>query len=80
MTKKKIWLIVAAALVLFSSLSFVIVMSIVGWDFNKLSTVKYQVHETEVSESFSNISVNTSEYDVIFAKSTDGKCIFQNGI
>ena len=49
MTKKKIWLIVAAALVLFSLLSFVIVMSIVGWDFNKLSTVKYQVHETEVS-------------------------------
>ena len=70
----KIWLISAAALIVLGGIIFVIVMSAFGWDFTKISTVKYVTNEHEITSEFSDISIETATADVIFAPSTDGKC------
>ena len=70
----KVWLITAAALVLAGCILFAGVMSVLGWDFKRLSTVRYETNLTEVSEAFSEISVTTETADVTFLLSDDGKC------
>ena len=74
MTKKKIWFIIGASLVLFSSLAFVIVMSFAGWDFSKLATVKYETREVEISDSFNKISISLDTADLVLLPSEDEKC------
>ena len=70
----KIWLMTAALLVLIGCILFVGVMSTLGWDFAKLSTVKYETNTYEINEVFSEISINTDTADIIFVLSDDGKC------
>ena len=71
---EKIWLIIAAVLVLAGTLCFVGVMSARHWDFASLSNVKYEVTEIDVTETFRNISVQTGTEDIEFLLSADGKC------
>lgn len=70
----KVWLIIAASLVLIGCILFVGVMSTLRWDFKKLSTVEYETNTYEISEVFDGISMNTDTADIIFAFSDDGKC------
>ncbi len=70
----KIWLIIAASLILVGCIIFVGVMTRFRWDFTKLSTVKYETNTYEISETFHSISMKTDTADVIFALSDDGKC------
>ncbi len=70
----KIWLMTAVLLVLIGCILFVGVMATLGWDFAKLSTVKYETNTYEINEVFSEISMNTDTADIIFALSDDGKC------
>lgn len=70
----KAWLITAASLVLTGCILFAVVMSTLGWDFLKLSTVKYEINTYELAEAFSDISVTTDTADIVFALSDDGKC------
>ena len=70
----KIWLILAAALILVGCLIFEGVMTVLKWDFTKLSTVKYETNEHTIGETFRNISVDTDTADVTFALSADGQC------
>jgi len=70
----KLWLIIAACLVLIGCIIFGGIMNILGWDFSKLSTVQYETNHYEITETFSNISVETNTADIIFALSDDGKC------
>ncbi len=70
----KVWLITAASLVLIGCILFVVVMSMLEWDFTKLSTTKYETNTYEVSEAFDSISINTDTADIVFALSDDGKC------
>ena len=70
----KIWLIIAVSLVLVGSIIFTGIMSVLKWDFRKLSTVKYQTNLYEITENFDDISIKTDTADVIFALSDDGKC------
>lgn len=72
--KKKSWLIAAASLILIGCIIFTGVMTMLGWNFKKLSTVKYETNTYEISEPFSSISVDTDTADITFAPSTDGKC------
>jgi hypothetical protein len=44
------------------------------WDFKKLTTFKYQTNNYEITEDFSNILVESSTANIVFVKSTDGKC------
>lgn len=70
----KIWLVIATFLVLIGCIIFVGVMSMLKWDFMKLSTIKYETNTYEISDTFSNISINTDTADIVFAVSDNGKC------
>lgn len=70
----KVWLIIAASLVLIGCILFAGVMSTLRWDFRKLSTVEYETNTYEISEAFDGISMNTDTADIVFAFSDDGKC------
>ncbi len=72
--KTKVWLIIAASLVLIGCILFAGVMSTLRWDFTKLSTVKYETNTYEISEVFDSISMNADTADIVFAFSDNGKC------
>lgn len=70
----KIWLIIAAALVVIGLILFATIMSVYHWDFSKLSTEKYETNTYEISEEFGEIKINTDTADVFFAASEDDTC------
>ena len=70
----KVWLIIAAFLVLLGCILFAGVMTTLKWDFTELATVKYETNTHEISEAFDSISLNTDTADIAFALSNDGKC------
>lgn len=80
----KIWLIIAASLVLIGSVAFVSVMTMLGWDFTKLSTVKYETNEYEIDEGYKNISIITDTADVVLVAGESSKtsvvCLEQNNV
>ena len=47
----KIWLIIAASLVLIGCIAFGGVMAMLKWDFAKLSTAKYETNDYEINEN-----------------------------
>lgn len=65
----KIWLIIAASLVLIGLIIFGGVMTVFQWDFTKLSTVKYKTNNYEIGDSFKNISIVTDTANIVFAPS-----------
>ena len=69
----KIWLVVAASLVALGIIIFGVVMSMLEWNFAKLSTVKYETNIYEIGEDFHNISIKTDTSDVTLLLSDDGK-------
>lgn len=73
-TRTKVWLIMAASLVLIGCMIFGGVMHMVKWDFTKLSTGSYETNQNEINEAFNNISIETDTADVAFALSDDGEC------
>lgn len=73
-TRTKVWLIIAASLVLIGCILFAGVMSKLKWDFTKLSTVKYEMNAYEISEAFDDISINTDTADITFMLSNDENC------
>lgn len=73
-TRTKVWIIMAACLVLIGCLLFVGVMTMFNWDFTKLSTVRFELNEHEISENFSNISADTDTAEIVFLLSDDEKC------
>lgn len=70
----KKWLITATVLVLVGLLVFGGVMTVLKWDFKKLSTEKFETNIYSVKEEFSNIKIDTSTADVIFLLSSDDNC------
>ena len=68
----KIWLIAGPVLILAGILLFGGVMTVLKWDFSKLSTVKYQTVTHKVDEPYTNISVITDTADIVFVPSPDG--------
>lgn len=70
----KTWLVIVASLLVVGLIMFAVALSEYNWDFTKLSTGKYETNTYEISEDFSNLSINTDTADIIFALSDDGKC------
>lgn len=68
-TRTKVWLIIAASLVLIGCIIFGGVMSMFKWDFTKLSTVKYESNDYEINENYKNISIITHTADIVFVPS-----------
>lgn len=73
-TRTKVWIIIAASLVLAGGMIFAGVMSVLGWDFSRLSTVQYESNQHEISEKFSGISVKAGAADLTFVLSEAGIC------
>ncbi len=71
--RMKIWLIVAASLVLLGGILFCGVMTVLGWDFRKLSTVSYETNQYEINEAYADITLVTNTADVDFVLSENGK-------
>ena len=70
----KIWLITAASLVLIGCIIFGGVMSMLKWDFTKLSTSRYETNNYEINKNYSNISIITDTADIVFVFSDDKQC------
>lgn len=66
MKKTKIWLMIAALLILIGCVIFGGVMTVLNWDFNKLSTVKYETNNYEINEEYKSISIATDTADIVF--------------
>jgi len=69
----KIWLVIAASLVLIGSIVFGGVMSMLKWDFTKLSTGTYETNDYEINEDYKNISIVTDTADIVFVPSENPK-------
>lgn len=71
--KTKIWLIMAASLVLVGGIIFTGVMTVFKWDFAKLSTSNYKTNSYEINQNFKNISVVSDTADILFVPTNDSK-------
>ena len=72
-TRTKGWLIIAASLVLIGSIIFAGVMTVLKWDFTKLSTFEAETNEYEIGEVYNNISIISQTADIVFAPSESEK-------
>lgn len=70
----KVWLIIAASLVIIGLILFVAVMTQNQWDFTMLSTRRFETNIYEINEDFHNLSINADTADVVFALSNDETC------
>lgn len=64
-TTKK-WLITAVSLILAGTIIFSGVMTMLNWDFTKLSTTKSETNEHKITIPYKNISVTTKASDIEF--------------
>ena len=71
MKKSTIWLIAATSLVLVGSIIFVGVMTMLKWDFTKLSTVKYESRTYELNEEYKDILIESDTADIVFVPAED---------
>lgn len=69
--RTKGWLIAAVALILVGGVLFTGVMTMFKWDFRKLSTSEYKTNTYEVTETFTNISVETGMAQVVLVPMED---------
>ncbi len=72
--RMKVWLAIAAALVLLGGILFAGVMTRLDWDFTKLATVDYETNTYKISQGFDSILVDTDTADIEFVLSDDGQC------
>lgn len=70
----KIWLTIATCLVLAGCIILGGVMTMLNWDWSKLSTSKFRTNEHIISEKFRNISIDTGAASLTFVLSADGEC------
>lgn len=71
--RTKTWLLVAIYLIVIGVVLFVLAGFIVGWDFKKFSTQKYQTNEHVITQEFNDISIETDVSDIILVPSDQGK-------
>ncbi len=73
--KTKMWLIIAASFVLIGCMIFGGVMTVLGWDFSKLSTSKFEVNIYEINQEYKDISIITNTANVSLVASEDTKTL-----
>lgn len=62
----------ASLLIIIGILTFTGVMTVLKWDFSKLSTSKYETNNYKLSENFNNILISTTTADIEFVPSENG--------
>ncbi len=70
----KISLIVAGAFILIGGAVFAVGMTMLHWDFSKLSNAKYETNSFSVTEGFEDLSIKAKNDDVVFKLSDDNIC------
>ena len=55
--KMKFTLTLPVALIVSGAILFAGVMTALGWDFSKLSTVEYELNAHRITEEFENVSI-----------------------
>ena len=70
----KIWLIVAAALVLLGVIVLGGAFALVKGDVFKLTTHKYETNIYEITEEFDSIFINTDTADIVFVSTDEENC------
>ncbi len=76
--RTKIWLIVATFLVLSGIIFFGGAMTMLKWDFTKLSSGKNQTNEYALADGFKNISIVTDTADIVFVPTQDKSLVVCN--
>ena len=74
-TKTKIWLIAGISLILMGCILFGGAMSMLKWDFTKLSTLKYETNEHAIVESFKEIDIVTDTADITFVPAEETRIV-----
>ncbi len=69
----KVWLIIAAFLILIGGILFAGVMKGLDWDFAKLSTMQFEERTYEVTSDFTDVNVLVDTADVRFYHTEDEK-------
>lgn len=72
--KTKIWFVAAAIVIALGLCVFTLALACSGWDITKLGTTRFETNDYEITNDFTNISIDTDTSDVVFLPSTDGKC------
>ncbi len=72
--KTKAWLLTAGALILLGILIFVGVLTVLKWDFSRLSTVKYETATHEVEEAVKSIVIRTNVAGIRILPAEDEAC------
>ncbi len=62
--KTKVWLLIAAFLILIGGGMFATIMTGLEWDFMNLSTSEFETNTYEISENYRNISINVDMADI----------------
>ena len=68
------WLIAALILILVGTGVFCVAMTVNGWDFTVWDTTVYTTNTVSLDSSFTALSVDSFDADIIFVPSADGSC------
>ena len=74
MSKTKKTILIGLLIIIVGAVIFIGAFAALGFDFNKLSTVKYQTNTHDITENFKNISIDTPSSDVTIVFTEDGGC------
>lgn len=72
MSKTAKWLIAAGTLIIVGGILFTGALMLLQWDFEELSTMKYETHTYAITEDYQGIAIVTDTADVTLVPSTDG--------
>ena len=72
-TATKIWLIIAAFLVLIGCIILGGIMGMLKWDFSQLSTNTYETNHHAIHEDFSNITIVADTAGIVFTPSNNSE-------
>lgn len=67
-------IITAVAFLLIGCIVFVVGMTLLNWDFSKISTAKFESNTYTVNQKFGSINIDANTADITLAVSDDGKC------
>lgn len=68
------WLIIAASFLLIGCIILGGAMTVLNWDFSKLSTTKFETNEYIIQEEYHHILVTTNTADITFVPSENEAC------
>lgn len=68
----KIWMIVAASLLVLGVIVSAVALALIDFDFKELDMKKYELNTHSVTEEFSNVSLKTNVSKVVLLPSPDG--------